>query len=80
MTFFNYTPPSETQPGQREVSGKFWIYWAVTAPITVAVLIAWSLWQLSASRKARQNGLRIGDQLIEDSKIKSEVKQMSQVG
>ena len=31
------------QPGQT-VSGQFWIYWAVTLPLTFAVIAVWLLW------------------------------------
>ncbi len=26
------------------VTGKFWVYWAVTVPATILVLVAWRIW------------------------------------
>ena len=60
MTFFNFIPGSEDQGDKLEISNKFWIYWAVTAPITIILLVAWLLWQLAASRKAKQPRLEAG--------------------
>lgn len=57
MTFFNFTPDIVGQSGQPRVSDRFWIYWAVTTPITVVVLIAWFVWQLAAARRARQDNV-----------------------
>ena len=40
--------------GASVVSDRFWIYWAVTAPLTAAVLLLWSAWYFfSSSQRAR---------------------------
>ena len=44
------------------VSHRFWVYWAVTIPLTGAVLLLWSIWYLLSGhwraqlRKARPKG------------------------
>jgi Mg2+ and Co2+ transporter CorA len=40
MSFFNYSPDSRSWT----VSGKFWIYWAVAIPLTVAASVVWYYW------------------------------------
>ena len=35
----------------RLVSRRFWIYWAVTVPLTAAVLVIWLAWTLFSERK-----------------------------
>lgn len=40
MNMFNW----EDQGSDRTVSSKFWIYWAVAAPLTVMTLGGWGLW------------------------------------
>lgn len=39
MTMFNW----QAQNGQ-VLSSHFWIYWAVTVPVTLLVLLVWVLW------------------------------------
>lgn len=45
MTFFNF------QDGQSIVSEQFWIYWAVTIPLTVIIVAIWYIWE--KKREAR---------------------------
>jgi cytochrome c-type biogenesis protein CcmH/NrfF len=39
MTFFNF------QTSGPAVSPNFWIYWVVTIPVTVAIVIFWYVWE-----------------------------------
>lgn len=41
MTMFDWTPE---QPDKPTTSGKIWIYWAVTIPLTALVFTVWRLW------------------------------------
>lgn len=40
-TFFNF----QAGDGEDEISGRFWIYWAVTVPITVIIVGIWWVWE-----------------------------------
>ena len=41
----NSSPSSaETSSHQGEISPKFWIYWAITVPLTIAVIAIWRVW------------------------------------
>ncbi|KAF2232597.1 hypothetical protein EV356DRAFT_505127 [Viridothelium virens] len=44
MTFFNYAPGSEGEPEAFMVSQRFWLYWAVSVPLTGATMGLWYLW------------------------------------
>ena len=41
MTFFNFQAEGEDP----EVSSRFWIYWVVTVPVTVAIVAIWYVWE-----------------------------------
>ena len=38
-------------PGDSVLNERFWLYWAVTLPMTIAVLSAWWLWKEWRQRK-----------------------------
>jgi hypothetical protein len=40
MSMFNW----QAAPGQSVVASRFWMYWAVTIPLTVFVLVVWLSW------------------------------------
>ena len=40
--------------GTSVVSHRFWIYWAVTVPLTAAVLLLWSTWYLWSDHQRPQ--------------------------
>lgn len=46
MTFFNFQ--NNTDP---VVSNKFWIYWAVTVPVTMVITAIWYVWEKRRERK-----------------------------
>jgi hypothetical protein len=48
MTFFNF----QNSEGP-SVSEQFWIYWAVTIPVTVIIVAIWYVWE--KKREARYN-------------------------
>lgn len=58
---------SSTSPDLRTVSRSFWIYWAVSIPLTIAIGLGWRLWWQFEQRKydqqvtAAMEGLRSGD-------------------
>jgi len=43
MSFFSFTPGSETQHQKWSVSEKIWIYWAFVIPLTAMTLGLWIL-------------------------------------
>jgi membrane protein implicated in regulation of membrane protease activity len=45
MTFFNF------QDNATYVSGQFWIYWAVTIPVTVVIVGIWYVWEKRREKK-----------------------------
>jgi hypothetical protein len=44
MNMFNWQLSISGASGGRVVSSSFWIYWAVTVPLTIVVAISWRLW------------------------------------
>jgi Mg2+ and Co2+ transporter CorA len=51
MDMFNWQAPK----GASVLSFRFWIYWAVTAPLTLVVVLIWFFW-LRAHKKREVNG------------------------
>lgn len=49
MSMFSWSQSSSSD-GTSVVSNKFWIYWAVTIPLTLATIIIWRLWWLWQER------------------------------
>ena len=53
MPFFNWNASSVSQAA----NSNFWIYWAVTGPLTIAtmfVVIVWAMWRYKKTAKLRQ--------------------------
>jgi hypothetical protein len=53
MPFFNWSAGSVSQAANRN----FWIYWAVTGPLTLAtmfVVIVWAVWRNKKTERLRQ--------------------------
>lgn len=44
MPFFDWDSSSSI------VTDKFWIFWAVTVPFTILVLVIWQLWAMYINR------------------------------
>ena len=43
MSFFNYNPPSNNDSADWMMSDKFWIYWAITIPVTIFTVMLWAM-------------------------------------
>lgn len=43
MSFFNYNPSNNNNSSDWRMSGNFWIYWAVTIPVTVFTVFLWAI-------------------------------------
>ncbi|KAF2403542.1 hypothetical protein EJ06DRAFT_553823 [Trichodelitschia bisporula] len=43
-SFFNYTPPSDGQPGKWHMSEKIWIFWVFALPLTAVTVLLWHYW------------------------------------
>lgn len=41
MSFFNYNPPNNNSDWM--MSDKFWIYWAITIPVTIFTVMLWAM-------------------------------------
>lgn len=48
-SFFDFSPATKTQQESWVVSEKFWVYWAVSLPVTIATVASWLLWQHRSS-------------------------------
>jgi hypothetical protein len=58
MNFFDYSS-GDTQTKAMTVSSNFWIFWAISVPLTISVILTWYVWQARqlkqrAQRKARE--------------------------
>jgi hypothetical protein len=45
MSFFHFATDENTQSEHWAVSQEFWVYWAVTLPLTALTLSVWHWWQ-----------------------------------
>ena len=56
MSMFNWSSSKSSNTDgsavgeDSSVSNKFWIYWAVTIPLTLLVMIIWRVWWLHQER------------------------------
>jgi phosphate/sulfate permease len=53
MSFFNFTPKSNNEPGRWTMSEKFWVYWVVAVPLTAIAVGCWLAWQRIYTSKAK---------------------------
>lgn len=44
MSFFNFTPATDTALAQWSMATEFYLYWAVAIPVTAAAVISWLVW------------------------------------
>ncbi|USW57965.1 hypothetical protein Slin15195_G112840 [Septoria linicola] len=60
-SFFNYSPGDDLE---WRVSDKFWIYWAVAAPVTLLTYLFWQYWSavMSTKRNHKESQTRGGRQ------------------
>ncbi|EOO04092.1 hypothetical protein UCRPA7_353 [Phaeoacremonium minimum UCRPA7] len=47
MTFFNFSP----DPGQPIVASSIWVYFAITVPITIVIVVIWRVWDRTRERQ-----------------------------
>lgn len=70
MNFFNFNPNSDPNNGRSGwvVADTFWLYWAITVPLTIATLLLWALWHYHGRfrRIVRQLLLRFRDRRDRD--------------
>ena len=50
------------------VSHRFWIYWAVTVPLTAVVLLLWSTWYLISDHRPGQHENRAQRAMCRDGR------------
>lgn len=55
MSMFSWSQSSSQSDPSSVVSHRFWIYWAVTIPLTVLVIIIWRLWWLWQERSYQED-------------------------
>lgn len=54
MGIFNWQGNDGTSDGDEAVVGyDFWVYWAITLPVTIIILIAWRVWWVAQDRVFR---------------------------
>ena len=51
------------------VSERFWVYWAVTVPLTVVTLVVWVFWTKRQARMHRVSEKRAREELRDDIEI-----------
>ncbi len=68
MPFFSISTNPETGSETWAMSSTFWIYWAITTPITVVTISCWLIWQFWESR------LLGGQKSVEEDKNDREAK------
>jgi hypothetical protein len=44
-SFFDYSPATQSERESWTISNDFWIYWAFAAPLTIATITSWFIWQ-----------------------------------
>ena len=62
MVFFNVQWDSTGQE-QWQVSHRWWYYWAVTVPLTVAVFLVWLVWRGFRIRRHATNDIDVDDKV-----------------
>jgi hypothetical protein len=53
-------------PGETVVIARFWIYWAVTVPLTLVTIASWLLWTHRQALLHREQDLEARDELRRD--------------
>jgi hypothetical protein len=64
MSMFSWSQASSDTSASSIVSSRFWIYWVVTIPLTIFVIVCWRvwwLWQESAYQKAVDAAVQEGE-------------------
>jgi hypothetical protein len=50
MSMFSWSQSLSNSDTSSVVSNKFWIYWVVTIPLTLLVIVLWRVWWLWQER------------------------------
>jgi hypothetical protein len=73
MSMFRWMPEDDNNDdtlqdknSSRVVSSWFWLYWAITVPLTIGILILWVIWFKRADRRYQE---RQDSELDEENKI-----------
>jgi hypothetical protein len=61
MTFFSYSPNSQSGAQGYSVSRWFWLYVAITVPLTSIVFLAWKVWLRNGRRTSIEHEQLSGD-------------------
>lgn len=44
MSFFNFTPATDTEVARWSMAAEFYLYWVVAIPVTAVMVIFWLVW------------------------------------
>jgi len=67
MNFFDYNS-GDTQTKAMTVSSNFWIFWAISVPLTISVILTWYVWQAQQFKpRAQRNEYKLPKQDIRRS-------------
>lgn len=55
MGIFNWQPDDSSGGGTAVVSYDFWVYWALTIPLTILILVLWRAWWVGQDRYFRKH-------------------------
>lgn len=58
MSIFDWQPGSDgdsADGGDSVVSWRFWIYWSITVPLTIGILVCWRAWWVGQDRYFRKH-------------------------
>lgn len=62
MSMFDWQPDSSSNGHSEVVTRQFWVYWAITAPLTAAVMFGWFVWYRTTDLAwQKETGLALGD-------------------
>lgn len=51
MSFFHFEPAQGDIKESYVLSDKFWMYWALAAPLSIATLSIWAFWDISLGKR-----------------------------
>ena len=82
MTMFNWNPSSNgsfSSPGTSDttpwMSPYVWVYWAISIPLTLFVMVLWLFWSRRELKKGQMKlNVRGGDELAHSERVESKEK------
>ncbi|KAF2732091.1 hypothetical protein EJ04DRAFT_578618 [Polyplosphaeria fusca] len=76
MNFFQFAPESQTLV----LGTDFWLYWAITAPVTLLTLLVWNWWVYWEKRKTYGvSGGKVGEMSMGLGEMRSAVERLGRV-